>query len=141
VEGTIARRLAIDLDLEAVVRLDNESVKGRGLDNASHGRVLEVLLLVLAGLGVLVSEDEVDLSMFRKRHVPTISTPYLVCSTALVGSEHDDVRRSIRELLSVKRFVVLKELHVRTTTLQAVCKYVSMRTMITSCACVTYPEA
>jgi hypothetical protein len=68
-KGTIARRLAINLDLEAVVRLDNESVEGRGLDDASHGRVLEVLLLVLASLGVLVSEDEMDLVLVRKSHI------------------------------------------------------------------------
>ena len=60
-EGSVADGLSIDLDLEALVGLDNERVEGGGLDDASQGRVLEVLLLVLAGLGVLVAEDEVDL--------------------------------------------------------------------------------
>jgi hypothetical protein len=61
VEGTVARGLAVDLDLEAVVGLHDKSVEARRLDDARHGRVLEVLLLVLASLGVLVSEDEVNL--------------------------------------------------------------------------------
>jgi hypothetical protein len=49
---------------------------------------------------------------------------YLVGSTALVGSEHDDVGRSVGELLSVESCVVLEELHVRTTALETVCTLV-----------------
>jgi len=44
---------------------------------------------------------------------------YLVGGTALVGSEHDHVRRGIGELLSVKRLVVLKKLQVSTTAVKA----------------------
>jgi hypothetical protein len=61
VKGTVARRLAVDLDLEAVVGLHDQSVEARRLDDARHWGVLEVLLLVLAGLGVLVAKDEVNL--------------------------------------------------------------------------------
>ena len=62
-----------------------------------------MLLLVLASLGVLVAEDEVD----------------LVGGAALVGTEHDDVGRSVGELLGVEGLVVLEELHVGTTALEA----------------------
>lgn len=50
--------------------------------------------------------------------------PYLVGSTALVGTEHDDVGRRVGELLSVESCVVLEELHVRTTALETVCTLV-----------------
>ena len=58
---TVAAGLAVDLDLEALVGLYDQSVKGRGLDDAGHRWVLEVLLLILPSLGVLVLEDEVNL--------------------------------------------------------------------------------
>jgi hypothetical protein len=67
--------LAVNLDLVGLVGLDDKSVKGRLLGDASHGGVLEVLLLVLASLGVLVAEDEVN----------------LVGGAALVGTKHDNV--------------------------------------------------
>jgi hypothetical protein len=54
--------------------------------------------------------------------LPDIS--YLVGSTALVGTKHDDVGRSVGELLSVESCVVLEELHVRTTALKAVYDFV-----------------
>lgn len=60
-ESTVANGLAVDLHLEALVGLDDEGVKAGGLYDTGHGRVLEVLLLILASLGVLVAEDEVDL--------------------------------------------------------------------------------
>jgi hypothetical protein len=54
-------------------------------------------------------------------------TSYLVGSTALVRTEHDDVGGSVGELIGVERRVVLEKLHVRTTTLQTIYKYVSER--------------
>jgi hypothetical protein len=54
-------RLAIDEDLKGLVRLDDQSVEGGDLGGTGDGGRLEVLLLVLAGLGVFVTEDEVDL--------------------------------------------------------------------------------
>ena len=62
-----------------------------------------MLLLVLARLGVLVAEDEVD----------------LVRGAALVGPKHDDVGRSVGELVGLKGFVVLEELHVGSTAFEA----------------------
>ncbi len=78
----------------------------RGLHDASRGRSVQVLLLVLARLGVLVVEDEVD----------------LVGVAALVGAEHDDIRRGIGELLLVESLVLTEELQVSTTALETVCK-------------------
>jgi len=57
----VANRLAVDLDLEAIVGLNDQGVESGGLDDTGHRRVLEVLLLILAGLGVFVAEDEVNL--------------------------------------------------------------------------------
>jgi len=101
-EGTVLEGSAVNLELEALVGADDQGVEGGLLADTSHGRVLEVLLLVLASLGVLVAEDEVD----------------LVGGTALVGTEHDDVGGGVGELLGVKGAVVLEELHVGTTTLE-----------------------
>jgi hypothetical protein len=66
--------------------MHDDRVQLRGLDDAGSGRSDEVLLLLLARLGVLVVEDEVD----------------LVGVAALVGSEHDDVRGRVGELLLVE---------------------------------------
>ena len=62
-EGAVADGLAVDLNFEAVVGLHDQSVEGGSSNDAGHGRVLEVLLLILAGLGVLVAEDEVNLQL------------------------------------------------------------------------------
>jgi hypothetical protein len=86
-----------------------------------------MLLLILAGLGVLVSEDEVNLIPLDHVISEMQSCPYLVGGTALVRAEHDDVGRSIGELLGVKCLVVLEQLHVRTTALQAVYGTVSIQ--------------
>lgn len=53
----------IDIDLVGVVGMDNELVEGRSLGNAGRGRALEVLLFVFPSLGVLVTENEVNLYM------------------------------------------------------------------------------
>jgi hypothetical protein len=45
---------------------------------------------------------------------------YLVGSSTLVRTEHDDIRRGVGELLSMKLLVILKELHVGTTADQRV---------------------
>jgi hypothetical protein len=102
-ERTGLERSAIDLELEGLIGADDEGVEGGLLADAGHGGVLEVLLLVLASLGVLVAEDEVD----------------LVGGAALVGTEHDDVGRGVGELFGVEGAVILEELHVGTSTLKA----------------------
>jgi hypothetical protein len=50
---------------------------------------------------------------------------YLVGSTALVGTEHDHVGGGVGELVSVESCVLLEELHVGATALEAVCSDVS----------------
>ncbi len=62
-KGSVADRFAVNLHLKAIVRLDNESVQRSRLDNACHGRILEMLLFILASLGVLMAENEVDLHL------------------------------------------------------------------------------
>lgn len=57
----------IDQDFEAVVRFNDEGVKGGELIDLGLGRALEMLLFVLASLGILVLEDEVDLFMLVVR--------------------------------------------------------------------------
>lgn len=54
---------AIDVNLVGVVGMDDELVEGRSLGNAGRGRALEVLLFVFPSLGVLVTENEVNLYM------------------------------------------------------------------------------
>jgi hypothetical protein len=80
-----------------------------------------VLLLVLAGLGVLVLEDEVDL--YHMSNVPCElhdSWADLVGGAALIGAKHDDVGRSVGELFGVECLVVLEEFHVCTTTFKTI---------------------
>lgn len=60
-EAAVTERLAVDLDLEGLIWLDDESVERAALADASRWWVLQVLLLVLASDWVLVTEDEVDL--------------------------------------------------------------------------------
>ena len=55
--------LAVNQDLEGLVGPDDQSVKGSNLGGASGRGRLKVLLLVFAGLGVLVTEDKVDLTL------------------------------------------------------------------------------
>ncbi|GKT83306.1 hypothetical protein Ct61P_01156 [Colletotrichum tofieldiae] len=88
--------LAVLLDDEGVVGVDNEGVELGGLDDASGGGRGEVLLLVLARLGVLVVEDEVD----------------LVGVAALVRTKHDHVGGGVGELLLVKSLVLTEELEL-----------------------------
>lgn len=45
---------------------------------------------------------------------------YLVGGTALVGTKHDHVGGSVRELIGAELLVVLEELHVGTTADQGV---------------------
>ena len=44
-----------------MIWLDDKGIQRRGLDNTSHWRTFEMLLLILASLGVFVLEDEVYL--------------------------------------------------------------------------------
>jgi hypothetical protein len=72
--------------------VNDESVKGGRLDNTGHWWVVEMLLLVLAGLGVLVTENEMNLqkSIWMNRILGNLVTN-LVSSSALVWAKHDDV--------------------------------------------------
>lgn len=94
--------LTVLLDNDGVVGVNNQGVKLRGLHDTGGGRASQMLLLIIAGLWVLVVDDQV----------------YLVCGTALVGSEHDDVWGNVGELILVKSLVITEKLHVSTTTLE-----------------------
>lgn len=99
-----------------------------------------MLLLILAGLGVLVLEDEVDL--FHMSTWPATTSLFwtdLVGGTALVGAKHDDVGRSVGELFGVERLVVLEEFHVCTATFKTILRRVSQSRTTTLLA--TYFEA
>jgi hypothetical protein len=109
-EGAGLEGSAVNLELESLVGADDEGVERGLLADASHGRVLEVLLLVLASLWVLVAEDEVD----------------LIGGATLVGTEHDDVGGGVGELFGVEGAVILEELHVGTSTLKAGCRTCQM---------------
>jgi hypothetical protein len=63
-----------------------------------------VLLLILASLGVLVVDNEVD----------------LVGGTTLIGTEHDNIWGGIGEFFLVKSLVIPEKLQVSTTTLKTV---------------------
>jgi len=68
-----------------------------------------MLLLVFAGLGVLVIDNEVD----------------FVSGTTLIGSEHDNVGRCVGEFILVKSLVIAEELHISTTTFKTIYMRVS----------------
>ena len=97
---------AIDADFVFLIRVNNEGVESCSLSDTGTRRGFEVLLLILAGLGVLVAEDKVD---FVRR-------------AALVRPEHDDIRARVGELVGLKLLVVLEELHIGATALQAALK-------------------
>jgi hypothetical protein len=89
--------------------VDDEGVELSGLDNSGGGGRLQVLLLIFASLGVLVVDDQVN----------------FVGGTALVGTEHDNVRGDVRELILVESLVITEELQVSTTTLETICRTIS----------------
>jgi hypothetical protein len=60
-KGAILGRLVVDEHLEGVIGTNDKSIEGRELRDLGGRSALEVFLLVLAGLGVLVVKDEVDL--------------------------------------------------------------------------------
>ena len=66
---------------------------------------------------------------------------YLVGSTALVGTKHDDIGRRVRKFLGVESLIVLEELHISTTTFQSVYKHVSGRQKYMIVSVKTYSEA
>jgi hypothetical protein len=81
-----------------------------------------VLLLVLASLRILVTENEVNLDdVSLKSMIPVSEGTYLVGGTALVRTKHDNVRGGIREFVLVELLVLLEELEVGATALEAVC--------------------
>lgn len=81
-----------------------------------------MLLFVFARLGILVTEDKVHLKtqLERPHLICNMHISYLVGGTALIGPEHNDVRRRIGELLRLKGLVVLKDLHVCATAFKAI---------------------
>ena len=55
--------LAVNQDLEGLIGPDDQGIERSNLGGASGRGRLQVLLLVFAGLGVLVTEDKVDLAL------------------------------------------------------------------------------
>lgn len=102
------------LNGEGVVGVNNESVQLGSLDDVDRRSSVEVLLLVLASLGVLVVDNEVN--------------PVVVA--ALVGAKHDDIGGGVAELVLVESLVVAQELHVGTTAVQSLCT----RTHVSTCS-------
>jgi hypothetical protein len=88
--------------------VNNQSVERGGLSDAGHRWVVKMLLLVLAGLGVLMTEDEMNLNKLIRvnRFLRNVVTN-LVGSTALVRAKHDDVWGGVREFLLVELLVLL----------------------------------
>ena len=122
-EGAGLDLLAVLLDGIRVVGVDDESVQLGGLNDASGGRGAEVLLLVLARLGVLVVEDEVN----------------LVGVAALIRAEHDHVGGGVGELVLVEGLGLPEELQVGTTALEAAWK--RRRRVRKACLCELAGEA
>jgi hypothetical protein len=81
-----------------------------------------VLLFVLAGLGVLVLEDEMNLDLSALSAV-ALDLCYLVGGAALVGAKHDDIGGGVGELLGLELLVVTKKLHVCTAALEALLEF------------------
>jgi hypothetical protein len=83
--------------------VDNEGVERSLFVDLGRWSTLEVLLFVLAGLWVLVLENEMDLLYMisnqtcGKHH----KIEYLVGGSALVRTKHNDIGRGVGELLSV----------------------------------------
>mmetsp|Transcript_59870 Transcript_59870/g.129787 ORF Transcript_59870/g.129787 Transcript_59870/m.129787 type:complete len:288 (+) Transcript_59870:784-1647(+) len=102
-EAALGLSLAIDLDFERVVRIDDQAIKVRELVVRHIRRVLEVLLLPLLRLWALVPKDEV----------------HLVRCAAPIGPEHDDIGCLVVEVPCLPRLAI-EELHVRATASEAV---------------------
>ena len=79
-----------------------------------------MFLLVFSGLRVLVLEDEVNLTELAKIARCLQDSSYLIGATALVGTKHDHIGRSVGKLLEVELLVFLKKLQVGATTNQGV---------------------
>ena len=62
-----------------------------------------MFFLEFASLRVLVSEDEMDLDRLSTNSNTSLSLTeaYLVGGATLVGTKHDDIRRSVGEFLGV----------------------------------------
>lgn len=105
-ESAVLGRLAVNQNLEGLVWANNESVQVGELVDLGRWGCVHVLLLVLASLGVLVLEDEVN----------------LVGGATLVRTEHDHVWRGIGELVLGQSGVLAEELQISTTTLEVVLK-------------------
>lgn len=77
-----------------------------------------MLLFVLAGLRVLVFENEVDLRVSASV-VTEVEVAYLVRRTTFVWAKHDHVRGRVGEFVGTESRILFEQLHVCTTALQA----------------------
>ena len=70
-----------------------------------------MLLFVFTCLWIFVLEDKVDLPQLA---MPIVLADwghmYLVGTTALIGTKHDDIGGSVRELLEMKGLILPKKL-------------------------------
>lgn len=109
-KGAVLEGFSVNADLEGLIWVDDESIQAGELGNLNRWRGLEVLLLIFAGLGVLVLEDEMNLeielgTMFQE--VWFNGNKYLVGSSTSVGTKHNDVGGGIGEFLRMKLLVLL----------------------------------
>mmetsp|Transcript_50053 Transcript_50053/g.95610 ORF Transcript_50053/g.95610 Transcript_50053/m.95610 type:complete len:294 (-) Transcript_50053:353-1234(-) len=102
-QATVRTDFAIHQHLVCVVLLQNDGVQVRELVHLQRGRLEQVLLLNFAGLGTLVTKDEVNL----------VGVP------ALVRAKHDAVWCVTVEFGQLQRVRVGKQLDICAAALQA----------------------
>lgn len=82
-----------------------------------------MFLLVLAGLGILVLEDEMNLGS-RQHHVKrNFWQTHFVGGSAFVRAKHDHIGRSVGKLLCMQFLVFAQEFHVGASTFETVLKF------------------
>lgn len=103
---------------EVTSLLYDKSVEVRVFSKRRSGRRVEVLLLVLAGDMVLVTEDEVHLSNMSTCPIQG-EVAYLVPRTRQVRTKHDYPRSGIRELFATRLEPISQKLEVAAAAVAA----------------------
>lgn len=113
--------LVINEDLEGLVGVDDEGIEHSALVNCWHGCWLEMLLLVLAGDGVLMAEDEVQLQMDQINNFSLRSrragNTHFGTWAGEIRTKHDHPRCVVTEFLAARLEAVFEQLEVATTAI------------------------